>query len=90
MTKVPFPNLRLWPGSTPPTLMACMDFDDWHRLKALNPYSQERRRERCLIIFVWKLAMGLVLGYRKKFRTNPQSLAARGQPLPIVYSNRSQ
>ena len=35
----------------------------WERLKYLNMYSQERRRERYIIIFLWKLAMGLVKGY---------------------------
>ena len=35
----------------------------WERLKALSMYSQERRRERYIIIFIWKLAMGLVKGY---------------------------
>ena len=37
--------------------------DYWERLKALKMYSQERRRERYAIIFIWKLAMGLVKGY---------------------------
>ena len=30
-------------------------------------YSQERRRERYLIIFVWKIAMGMVQGYNLEF-----------------------
>ena len=34
----------------------------WERLDALNMYSQERRRERYAIIFIWKLAMGLAKG----------------------------
>ena len=33
------------------------------RLKSLRMYSQERRRERYAVIFVWKLAMGFVEGY---------------------------
>ena len=33
------------------------------RLKALRLYSQERRRERYMIIFIWKVAMKLVGGY---------------------------
>ena len=44
--------------------IAGMDgMDYWERLAALSMYSQERRRERYIIIFIWKLAMGLVKGY---------------------------
>ena len=35
--------------------------DYWERLAALQMYSQERRRERYRIIFLWKVAQGLVL-----------------------------
>ena len=42
------------------------------RLKALGMYSQERRRERYLIIFVWKLAMGLAKGYTMDFSHSPR------------------
>ena len=35
----------------------------WERLKALGKYSQERRIERYMIIFIWKLAMGFAKGY---------------------------
>ena len=34
--------------------------DYWSRLKALNINSLERRRERYLIIYVWKILEGLV------------------------------
>ena len=34
------------------------------RLQELRLYSQERRRERYAIIFIWKIAMGLVDGYQ--------------------------
>ena len=37
---------------------------DYHeRLQALQMLSQERRRERYMVTFIWKLAMGLVKGY---------------------------
>ena len=39
----------------------------WDRLKALHLYSQERRRERYFIIFVWKISQGLVDGYSMSF-----------------------
>ena len=39
------------------------DMNYRERLQALRLYSQERRRERYAIIFIWKIAMGLVDGY---------------------------
>ena len=41
--------------------------DYWERLQALHLYSQERRRERYQIIFLWKVAQGLVHGYQATF-----------------------
>ena len=41
--------------------------DYWERLKVLQMYSQERRHERYMIIFLWKLSQGLVKGYRVNF-----------------------
>ena len=35
----------------------------WDKLNYLNIYSQERRRERYQIIFLWKISQGLVSGY---------------------------
>ena len=46
--------------------------DYWDRLKKLGMYSQERRRERYQLIFVWKLSQGLVSGYNLPFQTNPR------------------
>ena len=37
------------------------------RLTELRMYSQERRRDRYMAIFIWKVAMGLVEGYDMKF-----------------------
>ena len=48
--------------------MAGMDY--WQRLASLSLYSQERRRERYQIIFLWKVAQGLVQGYKATFTTN--------------------
>ena len=44
-------------------------------------YSQERRRERYSIIFVWKLAEQLVPGYTVDFVQNP-----RKGSLAVVHS----
>ena len=41
--------------------------DYWERLTALQIYSQERRRERYVIIFLWKICQKLVQGYSVMF-----------------------
>ena len=41
--------------------------DYWDRLSALGLYSQERRRERYQMVFLWKVAQGLVSGYQATF-----------------------
>ena len=38
--------------------------DYWERLSLLRVYSQERRRERYQICFLWKLSQGLIEGYQ--------------------------
>ena len=45
--------------------MEGLDYVD--RLARLKLYSQERRRERYQIIFIWKLSQGLVKGYSMEF-----------------------
>ena len=46
------------------------DKDYWERLQYLNLYSQERRRERYSVIFIWKIAVGLTRGYNLQFDNN--------------------
>ena len=53
-------------------IMGMEGLDYWDRLKELHLYSQERRRERYLIIYIWKLAMGLVKGYKMEFTHSPR------------------
>jgi ribonuclease P/MRP protein subunit RPP40 len=49
--------------------IANMDgLDYWERLGKLGMYSQERRRERYQIIFIWKLSQALVTGYSLPFQ----------------------
>ena len=43
------------------------DMDYWDRLSMLQIYSQERRRERYAVIFIWKIAQQLVKGYTLEF-----------------------
>ena len=40
------------------------------RLRTLKMYSQERRRERYKIIFIWKVGIGMVQGYNLPFIRN--------------------
>ena len=53
--------------------------DYWERLSSLKMYSQERRRERYQIIFLWKVAQGLVQGYQASFTEN----ARRGRLMDV-------
>ena len=42
----------------------------WERLKKLQVYSQERRRERYMVIFLWNISQGLVKGYDASFSSS--------------------
>ena len=44
----------------------------WERLQTLRLYSQERRRERYRIIFIWKVLQGHVQGYHITSHKNPR------------------
>ena len=44
-------------------ILGCEEKNYWERLKFLNILSQERRRERSRIIFIWKILQGYVEGY---------------------------
>ena len=48
------------------------DLDYWTRLKELKLYSQERRRERYRIIFIWKCLHGYVDGYHLNTNVSPR------------------
>ena len=58
------------------------NLDYWDRLSQLGIFSQERRRERYTIIFLWKLAEKHVQGYVQDFVQNPRRgrLAVVHQP----------
>ena len=59
--------------------------DYWERLSSLRMYSQERRRERYQIIFVWKVLQGLVQGYTLTCSDHPR----RGRCVNICPYNRN-
>ena len=40
----------------------------WEKLQELRLYSQERRRERYQVIFLWKISQGMVSGFDVEFR----------------------
>ena len=42
----------------------------WEKLSRLRVYSQERRRERYQICFLWKVSQGLVDGYKVNWHWN--------------------
>ena len=48
------------------------ELDCWERLAALQIYSQERRRERYAVIFLWKVAQQFVQGFNVDFVTSPR------------------
>ena len=61
------------------------ELDYWERLKNLGMYSQERRRERYKIIFIWRLSQGLVTGYSLPFQQNERR--GRHVSVPPMSSN---
>ena len=44
----------------------------WERLQSMQLYSQERRRERYMLIFIWKISQGMVGGYHVEFNHSPR------------------
>ena len=55
----------------------------WEKLKKLHLYSQERRRERYQLIFLWKISQGLVQGYSIEFYNDER----RGRLIRPKYVN---
>ena len=44
------------------------DMEYHERLKKLKMYSQERRRDRYMVILIWKASMNLIGGYKLEFK----------------------
>ena len=61
--------------------------DYWNKLAKLKLYSQERRRERYQIIFIWKISQGLVSGYSLDF--TPCSGRTGRKAIPKSISNKA-
>ena len=56
----------------------------WERLQALRMYSQERKRERYGIIFIWKVLQGLVEGYSIAGYQNPRRAELLMLPITLA------
>ena len=58
----------------------------WRKLKTLHLYSQERRRERYMMIFVWKISQGLVSGYGIPFSSRSSRTGRKAEPATVPLS----
>ena len=58
----------------------------WGKLKTLRLYSQERRRERYVIIFLWKISQGLVSGYTVPFTSRSSRTGRKAVPARVPQS----
>ena len=56
----------------------------WEKLQELRLYSQERRRERYQIIFLWKISQGLVSGYDVDFISTGTRRGRMIAPKPVI------
>ena len=61
------------------------NLDHWQRLELLHLYSQERNRERYVVIFLWKISEGLVKGYQVNFTDNDNGRRGR-MAVPLPYA----
>jgi ribonuclease P/MRP protein subunit RPP40 len=58
----------------------------WRKLKTLHLYSQECRRERYIVIFLWKIIQGLVSGYTIPFTSRSSRTGRKAEPAPVPQS----
>ena len=56
----------------------------WEKLRMCKMYSQERRRERYIVIFIWKISQGLVKGYDLNFTSTHGRRGRTAIPHAIV------
>ena len=55
----------------------------WDKLRSLRLYSQERRRERYMIIFLWKISQEMVSGYSIPFTPCSDRTGRKAIPAPV-------
>ena len=75
---------------------ALEELDYWEKLQQLRLYSQERRRERYMICFLWKLSCGLIGGYNIRWQQSDRrglyamtAPLARGAPAAVRRARES-
>jgi hypothetical protein len=75
---------------------ALEDLDYWGKLLQLRLYSQERRRERYMLCFLWKLSQGLIGGYDIRWQCSDRrgryalpAPLARGAPAAVRRARES-
>ena len=61
----------------------------WARLKKFKIYSQERRRERYMVIFLWKISQGMVQGYNVEYTSVIGLRGRTALPRNVVQSSSS-
>ena len=66
------------------------DLNYWDQLKRFQAYSQERRRERYMIIFLWKISQELVKGYTIQFTGTHGRRGRTALPNNVQGSSSSQ
>ena len=66
---------------------AMQSLDYWEKLKEFQTYSQERRRERYLVIFLWKISQDMVKGYHVQFTGTNGRRGRTALPHSIVKSS---
>ena len=59
----------------------------WEKLQTCKIYSQERRRERYIVIFLWKISQGLVQGYDIRFTGTNGRRGRTALPNEIINSS---
>ena len=57
------------------------------KLKLFRLYSQERRRKRYLVIFIWKISQGLVSGYQIPFTSSDCRTGRKAVPATVHRSS---
>ena len=63
------------------------DLNHWDKLREFKISSQERRRDRYMIIFLWKISQGLVQGYSVEYTSEHGRRGRTGLPHDVILSS---
>ena len=61
-----------------------VDLNYWEKLSELHLYSQETRRERYQVIFLWKISQGMVSGFNLEYTSDMGRRARTIIPKTVV------